>query len=170
MLVSKELQTCCVLLDGSFIDSISNSGIQFDYMKFASALKRKYSVTNFVYFSLVPRFEENFPKRRLLDWLSYNGYIVREKYAKGPVTNSATSLRGNLSLEIAISALEACGNADGIVLATNDRNMCAAIRTLQRRTKWVALVSGAADSAPRIDDHLRRIADVCLPLDLIMRD
>lgn len=169
MLISKRLQTCCVLLDGSFLDSISNS-IKFDFMKFASALKRNYDVTNFIYFSLVPRFEENFPKRRLLDWLSYNGYIVREKHAKGSVTNSATGLRGNLSLEIAISALEASGNADGIVLATNDRNMCAAIRALQRRTKWVALVGGAADSAPRIDDHLRRIADVCLPLDLIMSD
>lgn len=130
MLISKRLQTCCVLLDGSFLDSISNS-IKFDFMKFASALKRNYDVTNLIYFSLVPRFEENFPKRRLLDWLSYNGYIVREKHAKGSVTNSATGLRGNLSLEIAISALEACGNADGIVLATNDRNMCAAIRALR---------------------------------------
>ncbi|ASY63526.1 hypothetical protein SJ05684_c20850 [Sinorhizobium sojae CCBAU 05684] len=33
----------------------------------------------------------------------------------------------------------------------------------------IAVVSGAANYAPRIDDRLR-IADVCLPLDLIMSD
>ncbi|WP_158259867.1 NYN domain-containing protein [Phyllobacterium phragmitis] len=155
-------------MDGSYIDSISTNR-QFDFIKFASAMRQNYSVTNFVYFSLVPRYEEIFPKRRLLDWLSYNGYIVREKHAKMPFSQSPTGLRGSLSLEIAISALEACDNTDGFVLATNDSDMCAAIRALQKRTKWVALVGGVADTAPWLDDELRRTADICLPLDPMMK-
>lgn len=160
-----DTQKCCVFLDGTFAEGIMSS-VHIDFTAFAETLRRSHSVTNFVYYSIVPPFEDEFPKRRLLDWLSYNGYLVREKYGKTVARDSRTFLRGSVSLDITIDALEVSDKVDGVIILTNDVNMCAAIRSLQRKTTWVAVVTWINDVNLQIDSQLRRAADKLLRLEL----
>ncbi|ERP98359.1 hypothetical protein Q669_20530 [Labrenzia sp. C1B10] len=153
------------VFNGIFAEGIMSS-VHIDFTAFAETLRRSHSVTNFVYYNIVPRFEDEFPKRRLLDWLSYNGYLVREKYGKTVTRDSRTFLRGSVSLDITIDALEVSDKVDGLIILTNDVNMCAAIRSLHRKTTWVAVVTWINDVNLQIDSQLRRTADKLLRLDL----
>lgn len=74
-------QKCCVLIDGNYVDRLSRS-VRFDFIEFVEFLRSKFQITNIVYFTIVPLYEDVFPKRRLLDWLSYNGFVVKEKPSK----------------------------------------------------------------------------------------
>lgn len=156
-------QKCCVLIDGNYIDRLSKS-VRFDFLEFVKFLRAKFQITNFVYFTIVPLYEDVFPKRRLLDWLSYNGFVVKEKTSKRYGTAEVGDACGSLSLEIALCALDACVHTDGFVLVTDDSDMCAAIFALQRKNKWVALVGSGRGSGPGLCNDLRRAADVCFPI------
>ncbi|WP_376711282.1 NYN domain-containing protein [Pseudochrobactrum lubricantis] len=159
-------QKCCVLIDGGYVDRLSKSA-RFDFIKFVEFLRSKYQLVNVVYFSVVPFYNDVFPKRKLLDWLSYNGFIVKEKATKKKNIDSYHDLEGSVSLDIVLHAFEACEHTDGFVFVTDDPDMCAAIFALQRKNKWIALVGAELRSGIRLSDDLRRAADVCLSLSAI---
>ena len=159
-------QKCCVLIDGSYVDRLSRS-LRFDFDELAVCLRSRYHVTNIVYFCIVPSIENDFPKRRLLDWLSYNGYVVKEKVSQKTESNYATEQSDSLSLNLVLYALESCTYADGIIFISDDPDICAGISALQRNSKWVALLGDGSRSSRGVSSVLRRAADVFLPLQSI---
>lgn len=156
-------QKCCVLIDGNYVDRLSKS-VRFDFLEFVEFLRSKFQITNFVYFTIVPLYEDVFPKRRLLDWLAYNGFVVKEKPSKRFGASEVGDVCGSLSLEIALCAFDACVHTDGFVFVTDDSDMCAAIFALQRKNKWVAIVGSERGSGVSLGNDLRRAADVCFPV------
>jgi uncharacterized LabA/DUF88 family protein len=162
-------QKCCVLLDGNYVDRLSRH-LRFDFIQFQEFMNRRYLVSNYIYYSTVPYSDDEFPKRRLLDWLSYNGFIVREKFESRHQHRNRLDSSSDLSLDIAVCALETCDHLDGILFVTNDTDMLAAISELQRRSKWVALAGELGRSEIGISEDLRRAADLCLPIDAIFND
>jgi len=156
-------QKCCVLIDGNYVDRLSKS-IRFDFLELVDFLSSKFQITNCVYFAIVPLYEDVFPKRRLLDWLSYNGFVVKEKPSKRYGASETGDVCGSVSLELALCALDACVHTDGFVFVTDDSDICAAIFALQRKNKWVALVGSERGSGVSLGNDLRRAADICFPV------
>lgn len=154
---------CCVLIDGSYVDRLSKS-VRFDFLEFVDFLRSKFQISNLVYFSVVPFYEDEFPKRRLLDWLAYNGFVVKEKVSRKLDSNDAADAGSSLSLDLVVHAFEACVHTDGFVFVSDDSNICAAIFALQRKNKWIALIAAERGSGVGLANDLRRAADFCLPV------
>lgn len=98
--------------------------------------------------------------RPFLDWLAYNGYEVREKPGRAFVdANGRLSLRGRVSLEMAVDALERAPTMDHLILFSGDGNLAPLVKALQRQGIRVTAVSMLTSNPPMISSELRRQAD-----------
>lgn len=103
--------------------------------------------------------------RPFLDWLAYNGYEVREKHGRAFVdANGRHSLRGRVSLEMAVDALEMAPTMDQLILFSGDGNLAPLVKALQRQGVRVTAVSLLTSNPPMIAAELRRQVDRFLDL------
>lgn len=105
--------------------------------------------------------------RPLLDWLQYNGFMLKSKPTKEYVDSSGRrKVKGDMDIELAIDMLDLAltGKVDKIVLFTGDGDFKAAVEAVQRRGVRVEVVSTMAVEPPMISDELRRQADAFIEL------
>jgi uncharacterized LabA/DUF88 family protein len=69
-------------------------------------------------------------------------------------------LKRNMSVELAVGAMEMAEHADQIVLFSGDGNFRSLVEAVQRRGVRVTVVSTISSHPPMIADELRRQADV----------
>lgn len=153
-------QKCCVLIDGNYIDRLSKS-VRFDFLEFVDFLRAKFQITDFVNFCRVPVQKDVFPNRRLLDWLSYNGFVVKQKSCGNYSPVRTRDTWKSVALEMTVHAFEACHHTDGVFFITYGSNVCAAI-ALQRNSNWVTLIGAERGASVALPNELRRTADDCL--------
>lgn len=98
--------------------------------------------------------------RPFLDWLAYNGYVVREKLGRAFVdANGRHALKGRVSLEMTIDALEMAATMEHLILFSGDSNLAALIKAVQRKGVRVTTVSLLTSNPPMISTELRRQSD-----------
>ena len=101
----------------------------------------------------------------MIDWLAYNGYTVVTKLAKEFTDASGRrKTKVNMSIELAVNALEISEHVDQIVLFSGDGDFRSLVETIQRRGVHVTVVSTTAGATPMIADELRRQADCFIDL------
>lgn len=103
---------------------------------------------------------EEFNMRPFLDWLAYNGYVVREMLGRTFVdAHGRHSLRGRVSLEMDVDTLEMAPTMDHLILFSGDGNLAPLVKALQRKAVRVTAVSMLTSNPPMISSELRRQAD-----------
>ena len=99
--------------------------------------------------------------RLLIDWLDYNRFTVVTKPAKEFNDGEGRrKLKRNISVELAIDAMELADYLDQIVLFAGDGDFRSLIEALQGRGVRVTVVSTIESRPPVAADELRRQADV----------
>lgn len=150
-----------LMIDGSSIQFVIRAlQTEIDYRKLRKLFSGDRPLIRAHYYALVARDEEEFGLRRLLDWLDYNGFVVREKYGREVISdNGHRSLRGHLSLEIAIDALELAPAIDHLILFSGDGDLAALVKAVQRKGVRVTAISTLTTKPPLIATELRRQVD-----------
>lgn len=150
-----------IMIDGSSMHyALRSLNAEIDYQRLRGLFVNDRRLVRALYYALVTRDDEEFGLRRLLDWLDYNGYVVREKYGRQFIAeNGHRSLRGHLSLEIAVDALELAPLIDHLILFSGDGDLAALVEAVQRKGVRVTAVSTLTTRPPMIASELRRQVD-----------
>ena len=92
---------------------------------------------------------------------NYNGYTVVTKPTKEFIdAEGRRKVKGNMDIELAVSAMELAEHIDEMVLFSGDGDFRCVVEAVQRRGVQVTVISTIASQPPMIADELRRQADV----------
>lgn len=152
---------------GLFIDganlhtALRGLNIEIDYRKLLDEFRNQGRLIRAVYYTAMLETQEVSSIKPLVDWLSYNGYVVSSKPAKeyhDPITGR-TRIKGDMDVNITVDALAAAKWLDHLVLFSGDGDFCPLVAALQQQGVRVSVVSTALSSPSVIADALRRQAD-----------
>jgi uncharacterized LabA/DUF88 family protein len=161
MTVSSANRTA-LFIDGANLQSSAKAlGFDIDYKRLLETFQSRGTLIRAFFYAAVVEDQEFSSIRPLLDWLDYNGFTVVTKPAKEFVdANGHRKVKGNMDVELAVSAMELARHVDQIVLFSGDGNFRSLVEAMQRRGVRVTVVSTISSQPPMIADELRRQADV----------
>lgn len=150
-----------MMIDGTDLHhTLRALNADIDYRKLREIFVGEMQLVRAIYYALTASGEEEFGVRRLLDWLDYNGYVVRERSVREfSDANGSRTRRGNVSLQMAVDALEMTSLIDRLILFSGDADLVPLVKAVQRKGVCVTAVSTLASKPPMIAKELRRQVD-----------
>lgn len=166
-----------LFIDGPNVYATAKTlGFDVDYRLLLDYYKHNTDFIRAYYYTAVRelREDEHDNLRPLLDWISYNGYVLVQKPTKEFIdVNGRVKLKGNMDIEIACDAFDLSSTMREAVFFTGDGDFKPLILLLQRRGVRCTVVSSILTQPSMCSDELRRIADEFVELkdlnDLIRR-
>ena len=151
-----------LFIDGANLHSTARAlGFDIDYKRLLSEFQSHGKLVRAFYYTAIIDDQEFSPIRPLVDWLDYNGFTVVTKPSKGfDDGEGRRTFKRNMSVELAIDAMELAPRVDRIVLFSGDGDFRSLVEAVQRRGVHVTVVSTISSQPPMIADELRRQADV----------
>ena len=151
-----------LFIDGAYLYATAKTlGFDIDYKRLLKEFQRHGTLVRAFYFTAISEDQEFSSIRPLIDWLDYNGFTVVAKPAKEfDDGDGRRRLKRNMSVELAVGAMEMAEHVDQIVLFSGDGNFRSLVEAVQRRGVRVTVVSTISSHPPMIADELRRQADV----------
>ena len=155
-----------LFIDGANLHATARTiGFDMDYRRLLVEFSGRGAVLRAFYYTTTIEDLEFSSVRPLLDWLDYNGYSVVTRPTKEFVDASGRrKLKGSISVELAIDAMEIASCVDEIVLFSGDGDFRPMVEAVQRRGVRVTVVSTISSQPPMVADELRRQADVFIDL------
>jgi uncharacterized LabA/DUF88 family protein len=154
-----------LFIDGpNFHNSAKDMGFDVEYSTLLRFFRERSRLSRAFYYTAVDPSGENTPLRRLLDWLSYNGYQVVSKASKEFRDNGGQRrVKGNMDIELAIDMLNMAPYLDHVVLFSGDGDFRRLIEATQMRGIQVSVVASDDVTA----DEVQRQADQFVDLSLL---
>lgn len=172
-----EDEKAVLLIDGAnfwaMARNLAHPSGDVDYKRLRAWFAGRMRLLRAYYFTaLLTSGEDEFsPLRPLIDWLDYNGYQVITKPTKEFTdSNGRRKTKGNMDMEIAVTAMQFAGKVDHVILASGDGDFRCLVEALQQHGIRVTVLSTLATNPPMVADELRRQADYFLDLNAIMSD
>ena len=156
--MSSPVDKLALFIDGASLHTASKAlGFEIDFIRLLKEYEGRASLVRALYYTVMIDGREYSSIRPLVDWLSYNGYIVVSKPAKEfDDGEGRRKIKRGMNVEIAVDMLELSKYVDQIVLFSGDIEFRLVVEAVQRRGVHVNVVS----SLSMISDELRRQADV----------
>ena len=150
-----------LLIDGPNLFAAARAlGFDIDYKRLLAEFQSCGGLVRAFYYAAIIE-DQEFSIRPLIDWLDYNGFTVIMKQAKEFDDGAGRrKFRRNMSVELAVNAMELAEHVDQIVLFSGDGDFRSLVEVVQRRGVRVTVVSTVASQPPMIADELRRQAGV----------
>lgn len=150
-----------LFIDGANLYATARSlGFDIDYKRLLKEFQSRGHLVRAYYYTALVEDQEYSSIRPLIDWLDYNGYAVVTKPAKEFVDSMGRrKVKGNMDIELAVTAMEMAGCVDQVVLFSGDGDFRFLVEALQRKGVRVSVVSTIATQPPMVADELRRQAD-----------
>ena len=155
-----------LFIDGANLYATAKSlGFDIDYKRLLGHFRKRARLVRAIYYTALMDDAEYSPIRPLIDWLDYNGYMVRTKPAK-EFTDSLgrRKVKGSMDIELAVDAMRLSDNLDHVVLFSGDGDFRSLVEALQHKGKRVSVVSTLVTNPPMVADELRRQADQFIDL------
>jgi len=155
-----------LFIDGANLYATAKSlGFDIDYKRLLKEFQSHGVMIRAYYYTALVEDQEYSSIRPLIDWLDYNGYAVVTKAAKEFVDSTGRrKVKGNMDIELAVTAMEIAQHVDHIVLFSGDGDFRFLVEALQRKGVRVSVVSTIATQPPMVADELRRQADEFIDL------
>lgn len=159
-----------VLIDGAnLFATAKNLGFDIDFKLLKSKLEEKYNVHRIYYYTaLVEQDGEKILLKPLVDWLTYNGFMLITKSARVMINREGVKkIKGNMDVEIAVDAMN-IANLPGmtdIVFFTGDGDFRYLVEDIQRKGVKVTIFSSIITNTAMIADNLRKQCDEFIELD-----
>jgi uncharacterized LabA/DUF88 family protein len=157
-----------VFIDGQSLHHAAKSlNFEVDFKRLLGEFQRRGLIARAYFYTTVLENAEYSSIRPLLDWLEYNGFVVRTKPSKDYDDGEGRRrTKRSMGIELAVDAMEIAKYVDNIFLFSGDGDFRSLVEALQRRGVFVTVVSSLRTKpAPMIADELRRQADAFLELD-----
>src|SRR5471032_1374321 len=136
---------------GLFIDgpnlyaTAKTLGFDIDYKRLLKEFQSRGKLVRAFYYTAVIEDQEFSSIRPLVDWLGYNGFTVVTKPAKQfDDGEGRRKFKRNMSVELAVDAMELAPHVDQIVLFSGEGDFCSLVEAVQRRGVHVTVVSTLA--------------------------
>ena len=140
-------------------------GFDIDYRRLLREFQDRGALLRAFYYTAIVEDQEYTSIRPLVDWLDYNGYTVVTKPTKEFVdAGGRRKVKGSMSIELAVNAMELADRIDAMVLFSGDGDYRPLLKAMQRRGVHVTVVSTLATQPAMVADELRRQADAFLDL------
>ncbi len=168
MNIFRQIDRTAILIDSANHASASQgSDIRWDYGKLRSWFLERTNLVRCYYFTGIPADpRDEFPMQKLLDWLSYNGYILVTKPIKTyRQEDGSTRMKSNLDIEIAVHALLMAPNVDHFIFFSGDGDFTFLVKTLQQQGKKVTAISSTMTRPTYMSQELRKQVDNFVELD-----
>jgi uncharacterized LabA/DUF88 family protein len=151
-----------LFIDGANLYATAKTlGFDIDYKRLLSEFQSRGTLLRAFYYTAIIEDQEYSSIRPLIDWLDYNGYTVVTKPTKEFIdAGGRRKVKGNMDIELAVSAMELAAHIDQMVLFSGDGDFRRLVEAVQRRGVRVTVISTIANQPPMIADELRRQADV----------
>ncbi len=161
--IGNETDRTALFIDGpNFHGSSRELGFNVDYQCLLSYFRHRSRLIRAFYYTALDISGEHTPLKPLVDWLSYNGYIVVTKPTKEFKDHSGQRrIKGNMDIELAIDMLNLAPYLDHAVLFSGDGDFRRLVEAVQGRGVRVTVISSAEVTA----DELRRQADQSIDLE-----
>src|ERR1700730_131452 len=151
-----------LFIDGANLYATAKTlGFDINYKRLLTEFQNRGTLLRAFYYTAMIEDQEYSSIRPLIDWLDYNGYTVVTKPAKEfDDGEGRRRFKRNMSVELAVDAMELAEHVDQIVLFSGDGDFRSLVEAVQRRGVRVTVVSTMSVRPPMIADELRRQADV----------
>jgi uncharacterized LabA/DUF88 family protein len=155
-----------LFIDGAnFYATAKALGLDVDYRRLLNEFESRGTLVRAFYYTATIEDQEYTSIRPLVDWLDYNGFTVVKKASKEFIDSTGhRKIKGNMDVELAISAMELAKHIDEMVLFSGDGDFRSLVQAMQRRGVRVTVVSTISTQPSMIADELRRQADVFIDL------
>jgi uncharacterized LabA/DUF88 family protein len=155
-----------LFIDGANLHATARTlGFDIDYKRLLKEFQSRGTLLRAFYYTTIIENQEYSSIIPLIDWLDYNGYTVVTKATKEFIDASGRrKIKGNMDIELAVSAMELAAHIDQMVLFSGDGDFRSLVEAVQRRGVRVTVISTIASQPPMIADELRRQADVFIDL------
>jgi uncharacterized LabA/DUF88 family protein len=150
-----------VFIDGPSLHYSTRAlGYDVDFKRLLSWFKQQGGLLRAYYYTTIFEEREYQNTRPLLDWLDYNGFTVKSKSVREHDDGGGgRKYIRNLSVEMAVDAIEIARHVDAIMLFSGDGDLRPAVEAIQRRGVIATVVSTIRSQPPILADELRRQAD-----------
>ena len=157
--MSSRTSRIALFIDGLNLNlTLRTLGFDIDFRRLLNEFESRGELVRAFYYTTIIE-DQNSTVRPLVDWLNYNGYTVVTKPTKESVDASGRRrIKGKISIELAVDAMEFADQFDEMVLFSGDGEYRRLVEAVQRRGVRVTVVS-TISSQPMIADELRRQAD-----------
>jgi len=157
--MSSRTSRIALFIDGLNLNlTLRTLGFDIDFRRLLNEFESRGELVRAFYYTTIIE-DQNSTVRPLVDWLNYNGYTVVTKPMKESVDASGRRrIKGKISIELAVDAMEFADQLDEMVLFSGDGEYRRLVEAVQRRGVRVTVVS-TISSQPMIADELRRQAD-----------
>ena len=155
-----------LFIDGANLYSTSKAlGFDIDFKRLLKEFRGRGTLVRAFYYTAIFEDQEYSSIRPLIDWLDYNGFTVVTKPAKEfDDGDGRRKTMRNMSVELAVGAMEIAKHVDQIVLFSGDGDFRSLVAAVQRRGVRVTVVSTISSQPPMLADDLRRQTDVFIDL------
>jgi uncharacterized LabA/DUF88 family protein len=153
-----------LFIDGASLYATAKTlGFDIDYKRLLKEFQSYGTLLRAFYYTPTNEDQEYSSIRPLIDWLDYNGYTVVTKATKEFIDASGRrNVKGNISVELVVDAMELAEHIDQMVLFSGDGDFRSLVEAVQRRSVRVTVVSTIQPLM--IADELRRQADIFIDL------
>jgi len=157
--MSSRTSRIALFIDGLNLNlTLRTLGFDIDFRRLLNEFESRGELVRAFYYTTIIE-DQNSTVRPLVDWLNYNGYTVVTKPMKESVDASGRRrIKGKISVELAVDAMEFADQFDEMVLFSGDGEYRRLVEAVQRRGVRVTVVS-TISSQPMIANELRRQAD-----------
>src|SRR3981081_3609278 len=155
-----------LFIDGANLYATAKAlGFDIDHKRLLTEFQGRGTLVRAFYYTAVIEDQEYSSIRPLVDWLDYNGFTVVTKPAKEfDDGEGRRKFKRNMSVELAVDAMELAPHVDQIVLFSGDGDFRPLVESVQRRGVRVTVVSTISSQPPLIADELRRQADAFIDM------
>ena len=155
-----------LFIDGANLYATARAlGFDIDYRRLLREFQDRGALLRAFYYTAIVEDQKYTSIRPLVDWLDYNGYTVVTKPTKEFVdAGGRRKVKGSMSIELAVNAMELADRIDAMVLFSGDGDYRPLLKAMQRRGVHVTVVSTLATQPAMVADELRRQADAFLDL------
>jgi uncharacterized LabA/DUF88 family protein len=138
-----------LLVDGANLFAAARTlDFDIDYKRLLAEFQSRGALVRAFYNAAIIK-DQEFSIRPLIDWLDYNGFTVITKQEKGFDDGAGRrKFRRNMSVELAVDAMELAEHVDQIVLLSGNGELRSLVEVVQRRGVRVTVVSTLASQPP----------------------
>ena len=150
-----------LFIDGANLHAATKSiDFDIDYKKLLAFFQSKGKLVRALYYTALSEDPEHSGIKPLIDWLSYNGYVLVTKPAKEYTDQTGKKvIKGNMDIEIAVDMMAMADRLDHMVLFSGDGDFRALVEAVQKKSCRVTAVSSSKSRPPLVGDELRRQVD-----------
>ncbi len=165
-----EDERCAMFIDGPSLHRACRSlDVDIDYGALRSIFVDAGYLLQARYYTTVQNDQSYTPLRPLIDWLSYNGFVVVAKSVRaGDDVEEPWRLDRGLGMELAIDVIEMSSKLDHAILFTGNGDFLRLVKLMQRRMVRTTVIGTVHGSSLMTSDELRRQADTFVDLQALV--